>query len=364
MPATLNGRRTTSSTRPASSYAACRAVDPLADHHELVTTEARHQVTRPQCTLQPSREVDEQTVTRAVADAVVEHLEPVDVEEQHGGVGAPATRMAAREPEPLEHGVAVGEAGERVVLRLVRELRLGAVTLDGDRGHVRRDIEHLGLLGGRIVVIRAQHHERTEVRDGRIDAADDREPERPEPLVLECETRLGGRKGRAHDRLVPASATGRNREAVDHRDDLRREVRCCRDPDHLLLVHEGDDPARLGHPALDHAHDVVEGLVEVRAASDTLEDARLVGREHLGAPAIGHVARAFTRMPPTAGSSLRLVAIVSIVRQDPSLHRMRCTIGSGCPLLWSCWVNVAATCSASSGSRRSTGDVPSSSSGV
>ena len=98
---------------------------------ELVAAEAREHVAVAQRDLQPAAGLAQQRIARLVPVAVVDELEAVDVDEQHG-----ARRRAAPRQLPLELARelgAVDEAGERIVLRGVRELELRQLAL-GDIG--------------------------------------------------------------------------------------------------------------------------------------------------------------------------------------------------------------------------------------
>ena len=55
----------------------------LAEHHELVTAEARHCVARPDHVAETPRRFPQQLVADAVPQAVVDDLEPVEVEKEH-----------------------------------------------------------------------------------------------------------------------------------------------------------------------------------------------------------------------------------------------------------------------------------------
>ena len=91
-----------------------RVVEAVAHDDELVAAEPRHRVAVAQRATQPLPELHEDAVPGVVADAVVEHLEPVEVEKEHRGVAA---RLAALGDlaEPLHELVAVGQPGERVM---------------------------------------------------------------------------------------------------------------------------------------------------------------------------------------------------------------------------------------------------------
>jgi hypothetical protein len=59
----------------------------MADHRELVAAQPGHDVTRADALLQPRRERHEDQVTHVVAERVVQDLEAVEVDVEHGGRG-------------------------------------------------------------------------------------------------------------------------------------------------------------------------------------------------------------------------------------------------------------------------------------
>ena len=136
--------------------------DLLADHHELVAAEACDEVARAQRDTQARAHLDEERVTGIVAHAVVEHLEAVDVEEEHGRVRSSSARVCGDPPEAVEHELAVREAGERIVARLVREQVLGPVAGDRDRREVRRGREERALRRRGWSVVGPEHDDGTE----------------------------------------------------------------------------------------------------------------------------------------------------------------------------------------------------------
>ena len=105
---------------------------------ELVATEARQDVALAQGALQPPGGLAQQRVARLVAVAVVDELEAVDVDEEHGG-GATAT-LRELALELAGELAAIDESRERIVLSGVRELGLGALAL----GHVGEDALEAG----------------------------------------------------------------------------------------------------------------------------------------------------------------------------------------------------------------------------
>ena len=128
-----------------------RLLDTLGDHRrlagvadvveqdrELVAAEPGDGVAGPQGRLQPARDGDQQAVADVVAERVVDELEAVEVQEQHGPAGfRPRPPAALRAPEGLIQAVeeqhAVREPGQRVVQRVVLEALLGRAAV-GDVG--------------------------------------------------------------------------------------------------------------------------------------------------------------------------------------------------------------------------------------
>ena len=89
---------------------------PLDQHHELVAAEARHQRVRPDGRAQPLRHRDQQRVADGMAVAVVDGLEPVEVEGHHRGARALGAEQRAgqrgterRAVRQVGQGVVVGE---------------------------------------------------------------------------------------------------------------------------------------------------------------------------------------------------------------------------------------------------------------
>ena len=99
---------------------------------ELVAAQARHRVALAQRPEQPLRDALEQAVAHAVAQRVVDDLEAVQVQEQHGQPLARAVRVGHRHRETVVEQHPVGQAGERVLVgqaadTLLRPLALGDV---------------------------------------------------------------------------------------------------------------------------------------------------------------------------------------------------------------------------------------------
>ena len=156
----------------------------LQQERKLVAAEAGRRVRRPQALLQAERDLDEQLVAGRVAEAVVDRLEVVEVEEQQGDVVAAAARPLERVLDAVQEQRPVRQPGERVVECLVRELVLEHAPL----GHVVRrehDAAH------RLVV--------QEVAEDALD--------RPEAAVCVPQPQLPLHLGLRRDGVAASSAT-------------------------------------------------------------------------------------------------------------------------------------------------------------
>ena len=102
-----------------------RCVDPVSsgfvevggDHDELVATQARHRVGEPHHAEQALRDVFQHLVAGLVAQAVVDVLEAVEVQEQHGHLAAVALGTGQRLRQAVRQQLAVRQAGQCVVVR-------------------------------------------------------------------------------------------------------------------------------------------------------------------------------------------------------------------------------------------------------
>ena len=117
----------------------------LDEDRELVAAEARDRVGRAHRGLHALRRVDQQHVALRVAERVVDGLEVVEIEEDHGD----RARVPAREHERVRHAIekerAIRQPGERVVKCLMRELGLQRLAL-ADVARVEHDAAHRGLV--------------------------------------------------------------------------------------------------------------------------------------------------------------------------------------------------------------------------
>src|SRR6266567_2033970 len=80
-----------------------------------------------------------------VAQAVVDELEIVEVEEDHGDIGVAASSGVHRNLEPVVEEHAIGQAGERVVERLVGKAVFQLLAL-GDVADVEKEAANVGVV--------------------------------------------------------------------------------------------------------------------------------------------------------------------------------------------------------------------------
>ena len=122
--------------------------DALEEDHELVATEARERVARPHGAAQAVPDDAQQLVAHLVAQVVVDHLEAVDVAEEHRDLAAGPVRLEQRVVEMVEEEPAVGQTGQRVLERVPGQLLLERLALRGvaedDDGARRRRAPHDG----------------------------------------------------------------------------------------------------------------------------------------------------------------------------------------------------------------------------
>ncbi len=105
------------------------ARDPVQQEEKLVSADARHRVIRPDAAPETVGGLDEKLVAGRVAERVVHALEMVEVEEHHRERLAAALRVQDREREPVVEQDAVRQVCQRVVIRLVPALLLGALAV-------------------------------------------------------------------------------------------------------------------------------------------------------------------------------------------------------------------------------------------
>ena len=102
---------------------------------ELVAAPARHRVARPHRGLQALRDHAQHLVADVVAQAVIDALEAVEVDEEHCDQAAAADRSGERLLQSVKQQGAVGQAGEQVVGGFVLQAR-------GDRERLGDVAEH------------------------------------------------------------------------------------------------------------------------------------------------------------------------------------------------------------------------------
>jgi len=99
-------------------------------------------VLAPQRAREPPRDLGDEAIARKMSQAVVDDLETVEVDEQHRElrIGL-APRVGDRLVEPLQKQRAVGQAGQRVVRRVMDQAIFGALALDG-AAEMEADLRH------------------------------------------------------------------------------------------------------------------------------------------------------------------------------------------------------------------------------
>ena len=100
--------------------------DVLEQDRELVAAEPRHGVAHAQRGAQARRDRLQHPVAGGVAERVVDRLEVVEVQEQHGERPAVVASAAERVFDAIAEQRPVREVGDRVVERLVGQLLLEA----------------------------------------------------------------------------------------------------------------------------------------------------------------------------------------------------------------------------------------------
>lgn len=129
-----------------------RRADVLEQDRELVAAEARRRIGWPQAATQSARHEDEQLVARDVPEAVVDVLEAVEVEEEHGDGRLASARARLGVLQPVQEQGAVREPGQRVVERLMHGVLEVARIGERQAGVLGERDEHL-LLGGAVLAV-------------------------------------------------------------------------------------------------------------------------------------------------------------------------------------------------------------------
>ena len=106
-------------------------VDFVQQHDELIAAKPRHDIARPQATLQTLGHLDQQSVAVGVTERIIDDLEAVEVDEQHRALPAMAQRHLDRRAQELAEHHPVRQTGQPVVGRKILDPRLGFLLLVG-----------------------------------------------------------------------------------------------------------------------------------------------------------------------------------------------------------------------------------------
>src|ERR1051326_5546850 len=108
--------------RPAIAFACPSSYSPFSSHpirrsRDPPPAESSGRVPRAQARLEPSRGRDEQLVAHHVAETVVDDLEAIEIEGEHGEAAARPAPAALVEPAPerLDEHRTVERAGQRIL---------------------------------------------------------------------------------------------------------------------------------------------------------------------------------------------------------------------------------------------------------
>ena len=126
-PSQVNGSEVASRIRVATVSTSPRSADALEQDEKLVSSLPAHGVLEAHAPVQALAEHAQQLVADRVAERVVDGLEPVEVEEQHGDVAAARAGPGGGLLEALAQADPVGQTRERVVVRHELDPRLGGL---------------------------------------------------------------------------------------------------------------------------------------------------------------------------------------------------------------------------------------------
>ena len=133
MPSTVNGCRSSSRSRSAQRLRLVQAGVGQQDG-ELVAAQPGEEVAGPQGRAQARADLPEQVVAGVVAEAVVDLLEAVEVEQQQRGRARRAVAVVEHPLGLLEQRAPVGQPGQLVGAGLLPDLVEGADLAEGDGG--------------------------------------------------------------------------------------------------------------------------------------------------------------------------------------------------------------------------------------
>ena len=270
-------------------------VELLAHDDELVAAEPGHEIAGTQRLVEAPTHLDEEPVAGVMAQAVVEDLEPVEVEEEHRDVGSALASVPTDLPQPFEGLLPVGEAGEGVVQGLMGEARLAPVAFDGDGGEAPGRVEEALVARLRVGHVWSQDDDRAEMLATAARGVDDRlAPPGTESVFDQGGGSLSRTRGPdvdAGDGIGDPVAVGGHREPIERRDAGRRDVRRRGDvQDERLGLDDRQHGAPVGDPGVHEPGDGVEGRWERRPSGDGLEDPGLLRGDELGSTPMRDVA--------------------------------------------------------------------------
>ena len=164
--------------------------DVLEQDSELIAPESRHRVAPAQRMLEARRRGRQQLVSDVMAEAVVDQLEVVEVEEQDRGQRPLAAQARERVLEAVDEQHPVREPGQRVVHCPFADRVLDRLALERVGQHVRERLEEVDIAGGEFP------------RAHRLDHQD---PERPARPALDLDREPGARPPASEVRLLEAA---------------------------------------------------------------------------------------------------------------------------------------------------------------
>ncbi len=252
----------------------------LAHDDELVTSQAAHGVLGPHSGPQALADADEHLVAGGMAEGVIDHLEPVEVHEQHADAGVLAAGAGDRLSQPLEHQRAVGQAGERVVVGPVDCIGAGlahdvdgAGVVQGDRGVLGERQQHLLLRpavpAGHVVRRHYQAADRVAVlehrgRHRRLQPVGHQRPQRADqPGVVVGHHQLAGGDGHGADPIADRAPPNRLRQFRTHPPGRHQDHRA-----RILRIDEADPNDIITQQHRCALGDGVEDLVDGRPVGD------------------------------------------------------------------------------------------------
>ncbi len=116
----------------------------LENDDEFVATEPRHDIARPQRAAQPARDFHQQHIAGVMPQRIVDDLEAVEIDEQHGELPLVAPRRLDRvAQQPVEH-FPIGQLGQAVVRGKVFDPLVGPGLLVGAVEIVERERDVFG----------------------------------------------------------------------------------------------------------------------------------------------------------------------------------------------------------------------------